>query len=110
MTPGEAAAAQLGLYPSPITPRTRREYRRVARWWELEAQRTGNGEESAAQSRRYASNARWAAELVGWFGEGAWLELNARYEAAVKREQLRRSRFKIAHRTGLPRLPEDSKK
>lgn len=93
MIPGEAAAVQLRLSPSPITPRARREYRHVARWWELEAQRSGNGEECAARSRRYAASMRWAAELVGWFGEGSWLELNSRYSAAIAREKKRRVGF-----------------
>jgi hypothetical protein len=100
VTPDEAAAAQLRLYPSPITPRTRRDYRRIARWWELEAVRTGSGED-AAQCRRYASNMRWAAELVGWFGEGTWPELNARYASAVEREKQRRAAFE-----GLARAPK----
>ena len=57
------------------TPRTPREYRCVARWWELEAAR---GYESSPASQRDARNMRWAAELAGLFGPGTWAELLAR--------------------------------
>lgn len=73
--PSEQAAItekQRRLRPMPIVPRTHAEYRRVARWWELEAQR---GHASADASRRYARNMRWAAELAGLLGPGTWLEL-----------------------------------
>jgi len=63
----------------PAFPRTRRDYRLVARWWEREAQR---GYDSSASSARYARNMRWAAELAGLYGPGSWLELIAR--AGVK--------------------------
>lgn len=106
MSPDEAAAAQLRLYPPPITPRTRRDYRRVARWWELEAMRTGNGKESVDLARRYASNMRWAAELVGWFGEGSWPELNARYARAIEREKERRRSLSLVFGR-FPRKPLD---
>src|SRR5574342_1146061 len=56
----------------PSEPRTRQQYRRCARWLELEAQR---GYPSAEQSLRYARNMRWAAELAGLFGPGTWREL-----------------------------------
>jgi hypothetical protein len=55
--------------------RTRADYRRTARWWELEARR---GYASHRASLRYAANMRWAAELVREYGEGTWLELLAR--------------------------------
>jgi hypothetical protein len=73
------AAAQRRLPRIPSQPRTRQEYRIVARWWELEARRMY---ESATSSVRYAQNMRWAAELAGLYGPGPWLELIAR--AGVK--------------------------
>ncbi len=66
---------QRKLAPIPPTPRTFREFRTRARWWDLEAKR-GYASDSAA--RRYASNMRWAAELALAFGPGTWLELLAR--------------------------------
>jgi hypothetical protein len=68
-------AAQRRLSPTALTPRTNAEYRRIARWWELEAMR---GYPSAEDSLRYARNCRWAAELAGLFGPGTWLELLVR--------------------------------
>lgn len=56
----------------PLTPRTRRDYLRRSRWWALEASR---GYPSSADSSRYASNMRWAAELAAEHGPGTWLEL-----------------------------------
>lgn len=55
-----------------LTPRTRRDYLRRSRWWVLEASR---GYPSAPESRRYALNMRWAAELAALHGPGTWLEL-----------------------------------
>lgn len=63
--------AQLRL-PFVASPRTRREYRIKARWWDLEARR---GYPSSPDSLRYAANMRWAAELAGLHGPGTWLEL-----------------------------------
>lgn len=59
----------------PAFPRTSRDYRACARWWELEARR---GYASAPSSLRYARNMRWAAELAGLFGPGTWTELLSR--------------------------------
>lgn len=78
--------AQLRLYPRSwrkrrrisLTPRTRREFQRLARWWELEARR---GYPSSKMSLEYAANMRWAAETAGLLGDGTWLELRARVSA-----------------------------
>jgi hypothetical protein len=59
----------------PAVPRTQRDYRRVAQWWELEAMR---GYPSFERSRDYANNMRWAAEVAWLTGPGTWLELKAR--------------------------------
>lgn len=71
--------AQRRLGRCSVINRTRAEYRRCARWWELEAKR---GYPSSADSLRYARNMRWAAELAGLHGPGTWLELIKR--AGVK--------------------------
>ena len=55
--------------------RTRRDYRRAARWWELEAMR---GYDSAPRSRAYAATMRWAAELTRIYGDGLFSELLAK--------------------------------
>lgn len=73
------SAAQRRIPPRPVTLRTPRDYRRTARWWELEAQR---GYPSSSASARYGRNMRWAAELAGIYGPGTWLELMSR--AGVK--------------------------
>lgn len=72
MTDTDITEAQRRLHPLPLTPRTRTDYRRVARWWELEARR---GHESAPASLQYARNMRWAAELTESHGHGTWSEL-----------------------------------
>lgn len=73
-------AAQQRLPPSRIgANRTRHDFRRTARWWELEARR---GYDSSGRSLSYAVNMRFAAELAGIYGEGTWLELKARRERA----------------------------
>lgn len=84
---GEATITSLQrkLYPLAVTNHTRRDYLRCARWLELEAKR---GYGSSADSWRYARNMRWAAELVGIYGPGTWLELIAR--AGVKNPEDRR--------------------
>lgn len=64
--------AQQRLPRAPSSPQLARHYRLVARWWELEARR---GYDSSADSRRYAENMDWAAELVALFGPGTWTEL-----------------------------------
>ena len=71
----EIAAAQRRLSPLPSVPRTRRDYRRVARWWELEARRRG---QSYLDCLRYAANMRWAAERVAETGPGTWADLKSR--------------------------------
>jgi hypothetical protein len=68
----EITEAQRRLPRGAATPRTRHEYRRNARWWELEARR---GYSTSADSIRYGQNMRWAAELAGLFGPDTWLEL-----------------------------------
>lgn len=77
------SAAQRRLRPGRLqlafTTRTEIEYRRLARWWELEARR---GYSSTPSSLRYARNMRWAAELARAHGPGTWPELIAR--AGVK--------------------------
>jgi len=70
----EITAAQLAIGPLPPTPRTRRDYRRLSRWWDLESRR---GYASSADSARYAANMRWAADRVGLYGGSAtWTEMN----------------------------------
>lgn len=71
----EIDAAQRRLCPSAHPPRTRRDYRKVARWWELEARR---GYPSSGDSLRYASNMRLLAEWSGLFGPGSPAELKAK--------------------------------
>jgi hypothetical protein len=71
----EITEAQRRLGAQPPVCRTRTDYRRRARWWELEARR---GYESTARSLQYAANMRWAAELTGTHGPGTWLELSSR--------------------------------
>jgi hypothetical protein len=75
MTDEQITEAQRRIGPMLATPRTRDDYRRRARWWELEARR---GRGSSEQSARYARNMRWAAELTESHGPGTWLELLAR--------------------------------
>lgn len=78
--------AQRRLYPRaryrrrriPIEPRSRRDYQRIARWWELEARR---GYPSSGKSLEYAANMRWAAETAGLLGDGTWLELRSKVGA-----------------------------
>ena len=53
--------AQALLRPLPVTARSRRDLRVLARWWELEAQR---GYPSSDKSREYAANMRWLIELL----------------------------------------------
>lgn len=73
--------AQLRLPPLPATLRTREEYRRAARWWELEARR---GRPSASRSLAYGANMRWLAELAGLHGPGTMAELVARAGTRVR--------------------------
>jgi hypothetical protein len=61
MTQDQITEMQQRLGPSPVTPRTRRDFRRRARWWELEAMR---GYPSSDRSREYAANMRWLVELM----------------------------------------------
>lgn len=64
--------AQRRLGRSPAVNRTRRDYRRAARWLELEAER---GYASSWRSVVYAQTMRWCAELAGLFGDGTFQEL-----------------------------------
>lgn len=68
-------AAQIRLPPAAVVNRTRGNYRRNARWWELEAAR---GYRSAWRSRVYARTLRWCSELAGIYGDGTFPELLAR--------------------------------
>lgn len=65
-----------------VTPRTQREFRRTARWWELEAMR---GYDSSAKSLEYAANMRWLAELM----DAGVTVVGRRFDEIVK-EQARR--------------------
>jgi hypothetical protein len=75
----EISDRQARIPRRPVFPRSHADYRRAAFWWELEALR---GHKSAEDSRRYARNMRWAAELTTVYGPGTWLELSARRKAA----------------------------
>lgn len=55
------SALQIQLGPLPVTPRTRIDLLRVARWWHLEALR---GYSSAERSREYRDRLRARAEAV----------------------------------------------
>lgn len=72
---GLLSEMQRRLGRQPTVPRTQRDYRRVAQWWEIEAMR---GYPSSERSREYANNMRWAAEVAWLSGPGTWLELKAR--------------------------------
>lgn len=71
--------AQLRTMRGRVTPGDRATYRRLARWWELEARR---GYSSSVDSLRYAANMRWAAEIAGQHGPGTWPELTAKAAGA----------------------------
>lgn len=60
MTPERISELQR-LVAGVVTPRTRRDFRWRARWWDLEAMR---GYPSSDDSRRYAANMRWLVELM----------------------------------------------
>ena len=55
------AELQRLIPPRPIVPKTRADFRRIARWWDLEAMR---GYESSGRSRQYAANQRWIVEMM----------------------------------------------
>lgn len=80
VTDEEITAAQIRLSPQAVTARTRLDYRKRARWWELEARR---GYSSSSDSLRYAANMRWAAELAGIYGNETWLELSTKQAQAT---------------------------
>lgn len=61
MTQAQITEMQQRLAPMPVTARTRRDFRRLARWWELEAMR---GYPSSEKSREYGANMRWLVELM----------------------------------------------
>lgn len=82
MSPEEISLAQARLRPLSTVPRTRNDYRKMSRWWELEARR---GYTSSAKSLEYSNNMRWAAELAGLTGPGTWLELIQRSAGATTR-------------------------
>jgi hypothetical protein len=69
------SAMQRRLRWLPVSPRTQRQYRRLALWWDLEAMRDCP---SSDRSREYARNMRWAAEMAWLHGPGTWLELKAK--------------------------------
>jgi len=101
LTPEAISAEQLALRV-PLFNKKRSDYRRTARWWELEAMRPNldyevergdwvregkrlvyrPGVTSRAKSLQYAQNMRWAAEMASIYGPGTWLELKARRAAA----------------------------
>lgn len=70
MTADWITEAQRQLPPHPVVPRLRAHYRRIARWWELEAMRDyigvidEDGKNSSDRSRQYARNYRWLVELM----------------------------------------------
>lgn len=61
MSESSLSDEQRRLGPIPHWPRTRRDFRVIARWWEIEARR---GYPSSAQSFEYAANMRWLVELM----------------------------------------------
>jgi hypothetical protein len=75
--------AQLKIPRRPNNPRawTRTDYRRCARWLELEASR---GYPSSARTQNYATNQRWLAEIAAEHGPGSALELIERAGAKVR--------------------------
>ncbi len=77
----EITEAQRRIDYRPATLRSRTDYRRAARWWELEARR---GYPSSPDALRYARNMRWAAELTETYGEGTWLDLHERLASAAR--------------------------
>jgi hypothetical protein len=83
MTARSITIAQRRLRPRRFLgiPRTRPQYLRNARWWELEARR-GHG--SAADSLRYARNMRLLAELAWLHGAGTCQELLAKSGARLE--------------------------
>lgn len=103
MTP-DAITAEQRRIRVPIFPTPRGDYRRSARWWELEAMRGHDwevesgawvrdgkrtvyqpGVTSAEKSREYARNMHWAAEMVLFYGPGTWKELQSRRAAGGQR-------------------------
>jgi hypothetical protein len=77
VTDDEITTAQRRIGRRAVVCRTRTDFRRCARWWELEARR---GYASSQASMEYARNMRWCAELTETYGPGTWLELSARAE------------------------------
>ena len=98
-TPAEARKAALELWisreqralgPGAPRPRTYREFRRHARWWELEALRgydwilTGSTITSSDASAMYARNQRLLSELALLHGSGTGVELLAKSGAELE--------------------------
>lgn len=81
MTPEAISEAQRLIPPRPAVLRTRDDFRRVARWWELEALRgyshdAGDKMTSSQKSALYGRNMRWCAEVVLMTGRpGTFTEL-----------------------------------
>lgn len=84
----DIGAWQRLIGPRPVILRTRDDYRKVARWWSLEAKRGG---QSAADSERYAKNMRFATGLAEQFGPGTWLELHERLHEHAERARRKRA-------------------
>lgn len=98
----DIGACQRALGPLPIGPRTRNQYRILARWWELEAKR---GYRSSSDSLRYAANMRRAAALTEFLGPGTWLELQDRAaEAQERAKRIRDGRLAIVREKRTRRL------
>lgn len=81
MTPDEITEAQRRIGRSLAIPRTRTEYRKAARWWELEARRMYP---SHRASLMYARNLRLLAELAGIYGPGTLADLRERSGATFE--------------------------
>lgn len=101
MTPDQITAEQR-LLRIPMFPTTRGDYRRIARWHELEAMRNHDWEvepgswvrngkrtvyqrgiASCEKEREYARNMHWAAEMVTFYGPGTWAQLKQRRAGAT---------------------------
>ena len=81
----------------PVDKRQRDDYRRAARWWELESKRCEV--RSRDEAAFYARSMRYAATLVEMFGPGTWTELHARKDAHDKAERRRRVDLEARLRT-----------
>lgn len=98
MTQDEITALQRLIPPRPVTLRTRADFRRCARWWELEAARGYDshvdeyGMNSSDRSKMYAANMRWMVELLD-----AGVDVSGRFDALVKRHRMTWDAFMERH-------------